>query len=110
MVFSVKAVLQHEKEWYQTHTESRYLLNVPIEHENLGWEFPRIIGYIQKLHIEIIFANPLKCNLSMVQEFYANLQADAQTQFVEVQGVQVNMSPMAINNIYLGLLTCYLAS
>lgn len=39
-----------------------------------------------------IFMDPIECNLNLIYKFYANLQVDARTQIVLVQGVEVNMS------------------
>lgn len=49
--------------------------------------------------MEFIFQKPFRFNLSMVKEFYANFQSDIYTYFVQVQGVEDNLSLLAINQI-----------
>ncbi|KAH0758158.1 hypothetical protein KY290_021651 [Solanum tuberosum] len=44
-------------------------------------------------------ADPTECNVSMVQEFYANWKPDARSHFVTVCGVEVPLTPSDINEI-----------
>lgn len=54
---------------------------------------------IQQLNMEFIFQKPSRFNLGIVREFYANFQLDIHTHFVQVQGVEDNLSLLAIDQI-----------
>ncbi|KAH0722863.1 hypothetical protein KY290_005520 [Solanum tuberosum] len=58
-----------------------------------------ILRQIRALHMEFIFAEPGKCNLHLVREFYANWASDARSHFVTVQGLDVPFTPTIINDI-----------
>lgn len=49
--------------------------------------------------LTFLFEEALLCNLSMVQEFYANMKTKACSQVVAVRGIETNISLVAINRI-----------
>ncbi|KAG5595757.1 hypothetical protein H5410_036989 [Solanum commersonii] len=54
---------------------------------------------LQEVHMGIIFQDPSECNVSVVWEFYANWKLDNRSHFVTVRGVEVPLTPSAINKI-----------
>jgi hypothetical protein len=97
--YGIKAVHPSGKNWYKRHAESRYLSDMPIDDERLGREYPAILRQLEERNMQFLFAAPKPCNLHMVREFYANYQTDKRTHYITVRGVEVPLSPMAINEI-----------
>ncbi|KAH0715230.1 hypothetical protein KY284_008135 [Solanum tuberosum] len=54
---------------------------------------------LQQLHMGFIFQDPSECNVSVVWEFYANWKPDARSHFVTVRGVEVPLTPVALNQL-----------
>ncbi|KAH0768966.1 hypothetical protein KY290_012947 [Solanum tuberosum] len=54
---------------------------------------------LQELYMGFIFQDPSECNISVVREFYANWKPDALSHFVTVRGMEVPLTPSAINQI-----------
>lgn len=71
-IYGIKVVAKAGKTWYRKHTESSYFSDVCVDRDNLLWEFPQIVRWIQELQLGFIFQEPDECNLSMVCEFYVN--------------------------------------
>ncbi|KAH0761031.1 hypothetical protein KY290_017104 [Solanum tuberosum] len=94
-----KAVTSEGKKWYKSHTEAKYFSDVILDDVNLEREFPHIRRRLQELHMGFIFQDPSECNISVVREFYANWKPDARSHFVTVRGVEVQLTPSAINQL-----------
>uniref|UniRef100_M1DET2 Putative plant transposon protein domain-containing protein n=1 Tax=Solanum tuberosum TaxID=4113 RepID=M1DET2_SOLTU len=100
--YGAKTVTSEGKKWYKSHTEVKYFSDVILDDVNLEREFPHIKRCLQELHMGFIFQDPSECNVSVVQEFYANWKPDARSHIVIVRGMEVPLTPSAINQI-LGL-------
>ncbi|KAG5592144.1 hypothetical protein H5410_042658 [Solanum commersonii] len=70
-VASIAAVTSEGKKWYKSHTKAKYFLD----------------------------ADPSECNVSVVREFYANWMPDARSHFVTVRGMEVPLTPAALNQL-----------
>uniref|UniRef100_M1DQL3 Putative plant transposon protein domain-containing protein n=1 Tax=Solanum tuberosum TaxID=4113 RepID=M1DQL3_SOLTU len=97
--YGAMAVTSEGKKWYKSHTEAKYFSDVILDDINLEREFPHIMCRLQELHMGFIFQDPSECNVSVVREFYANWKPDARSHFVIVRGVEVPLTPSAINQI-----------
>uniref|UniRef100_M1DIP7 Putative plant transposon protein domain-containing protein n=1 Tax=Solanum tuberosum TaxID=4113 RepID=M1DIP7_SOLTU len=97
--YGAKAVTSEGKKWYKSHTEAKYFLDVILDDVHLEREFPHIMCRLQELHMSFIFQDPSECNVSVVREFYSNWKPDARSHFVTVRGVEVSLTPSAINQI-----------
>ncbi|KAG5570504.1 hypothetical protein H5410_060270 [Solanum commersonii] len=97
--FGVKAVTKEGNAWYKKHTYISYFSDVCIDRDSLACEFPQILMRIRELGIKFIFAEPEKCNLHMVREFYANWAPKARSHYVTVIGRNVSITPTCINDI-----------
>uniref|UniRef100_M1E0V4 Putative plant transposon protein domain-containing protein n=1 Tax=Solanum tuberosum TaxID=4113 RepID=M1E0V4_SOLTU len=97
--YGAKAVTSKGKKWYKSHTEAKYFSDVILDDVNLERELPPIMHRLQELHMGFIFQDPSECNVSVVREFYANWKPDARSHFVTVRGVEVPLTPSAINQI-----------
>jgi len=97
--YGAKAVTSEGKKWYKSHTEAKYFSDVILDDVNLEREFPHIRRRLQELHMGFIFQDPSECNISVVREFYANWKPDARSHFVTVRGVEVQLTPSAINQL-----------
>ncbi|KAK4706687.1 hypothetical protein R3W88_033753 [Solanum pinnatisectum] len=97
--FGVMVVTKEGKAWYKKHTEASYFSDVYIDRESLAREFQQILRQIRELWMKYIFAEPAKCNLHMVREFYANWAPEAKSHYVTVRGRNVPITPTYINDI-----------
>lgn len=48
-------------------------------------------------HLTFLFEKPMHYNLSIIQEFYANIKKEPWSKVVTIQGVEVNITPVANN-------------
>ncbi|KAG5581284.1 hypothetical protein H5410_051911 [Solanum commersonii] len=70
-----------------------------LRKHNLARAFPQILRRIRVLGMEFLFVDPAECNLHMVREFYANWALKARSHYVMVQGRNVPITPISINDI-----------
>ncbi|KAG5576787.1 hypothetical protein H5410_056921 [Solanum commersonii] len=63
-----------------------------LDDVNLEREFPHIMHHLQELYMGFIFQDPSKCNVT-------NWKPDARSHFLTVRGVEVPLTPSAINEI-----------
>lgn len=77
----------------------KYFPDVPIDGDTLAWDYPQVYQYCMDYHLAFLFEEPLPCNLSLVCEFYANMNIEARSQVVKVWEIEVNITFVTINRI-----------
>lgn len=50
--------------------------------------------------LNFLLEEPRHCNLGVIREFYANMRREPRTQVVTIWGVEVNITPLAINRVF----------
>lgn len=70
--------------WYRSHNEMKYFLDIPIDVDSLAWDYPQVYQRCMDYHLIFLFEEPLPCNLSLVCEFYANMETVVRFQVVTI--------------------------
>ncbi|PHU25120.1 hypothetical protein BC332_03452 [Capsicum chinense] len=70
--FGTKVVVAAERKWYSQHKGSKYSVYQFINRASLMKEYLFMVRKIEAQHMSLLFKQSGVCNLSLVQEFYAN--------------------------------------
>ncbi|MCE2055045.1 hypothetical protein HAX54_041830, partial [Datura stramonium] len=83
--FGERAVEPYGLSWFNIQKEVKYAPENWIDKGRLALEFPTTLDKVLLLGLGYIFAEPEKCNLTLVREFYANWD----TSFGEINEVKL---------------------
>ncbi|KAG5611167.1 hypothetical protein H5410_022448 [Solanum commersonii] len=104
--FGNKVVERYGHKWFECQKEAKYLGDEHVNEVRLQTLFPVIYHTVNALGLRFMFEDQGDCNLTLVQEFYANWNTETRfNKTVPIRGKDVKFTSKVLN-MFLGTPNC----